>query len=184
MRFESSCSGWRFSGESFSGWVKVPSHVAFVRSRSPKFDASGSVPRCVRGMDQVLTGARRGLPRRGLRFLRDVQGCFGFSACNSPAGRTSGRFTFSFTSSGGSSGNNFVESQSVSSRIIAQATTPSRRASAMPAFLRRVFEPPWIRANVSLLHLLYRVLAGTLQQHRAKQSWTSLADPSAAIGLA
>lgn len=37
---------------------------------------------------------------------------------------------------------NFEASQSVSSRIIAQATTPSLRANAMPAFLRRLGLPP------------------------------------------
>ena len=47
-----------------------------------------------------------------------------------------------------------VESQSFSSRIMAQATTPILRARAMPAFLRRLFEPPWIRVNVSLLQRL------------------------------
>ena len=82
---------------------------SFVRGHR-RIDASGGHPRCVRGMDQVFTGARRALPRRGLRLLRGLQCCFGFSACSSPAGRTSGRLTFSFTSSGGTSGSSFVES--------------------------------------------------------------------------
>ena len=62
-------------------------------------------------------------------------------------------------SSAETSGINLVESQSVSSRIIAQATTAILRAKAMPAFLRRVLLPPWIRAYVCLLQALYRVLA-------------------------
>ena len=106
------------------------------------------------GWIYVLTGARFGLPRR-LRFLfRTAQACLGLPLCSSPAGRISGRLTFSFTASGGILGSSLLGSQSASSRIIAHATTAILRASAIPAFLRRVFEPPWIRVNVNLLQAL------------------------------
>ena len=52
-----------------------------------------------------------------------------------------------------------VRNEEVSSRTIAQATTAILRASAIPAFFRRVLAPPWLRANVNLLHSLCRVLA-------------------------
>ncbi len=90
----------------------------------------------------VLTGATRREPVRG--FLRRLgeQGCVGLPACSSPAGRTSGRLTLIFTWSGSRFGSSFVESQSVSSRIIAQQTTAILRASAIPAFFFRVACPP------------------------------------------
>jgi hypothetical protein len=97
-------------------------------------------------LDQDRMGARRGEPLRGRCFLDGAQGCFGFPACSSPAGRTSGRLGRIRTSAGSTSGSNFRESHSASSRIIAQATTASFRASAIPAFFLRVACPPWIRA--------------------------------------
>ncbi|WP_146460512.1 hypothetical protein [Rubripirellula tenax] len=89
-------------------------------------------------VSQVIAGLRRGLPRRFVARDPPTDGRLGSLLCSSPAGRTLGRFTFSFTSSGAVFGNSFVESHSVLSRIIAHAITASCLGSHLALMQRAV----------------------------------------------
>lgn len=140
---------------------------------TPVVCASIQNPRSCKGAKNghVFRRASRVLPRFDVCFRPRLVGCFGFSAGSSPSEWTARCLTFSFTSLESRSGSSFLESQSVSSRIMAQAITPSFLANAMPAFLRRLVEPPWIRANVRLLQVLKRVLIHAHSSSKVRSSF-------------